>query len=64
MSKKQFAVICVLLLIIICLQIYTISQNTQLAANVLNGDSFLAGRLDDLNGRVLAIRDAIDASMP
>ena len=52
MDKKQFAVICALLLAIIALLIFVINQNNQLMKDFVNVSNYLSEKLDVLTGKV------------
>lgn len=53
MSKKQFYWICFLLVVIIALQVYSISQQTALVSALLGAGNYLSGKLDDVANRVM-----------
>ncbi len=52
MSKKQFLIICVLLLVIIALLIYIANQNNQLMKDFLNVSNYLSDKIDALTIKV------------
>ena len=52
MDKKQFAIICVLLLVIIMLLIYVANQNNQIMKDFVNVGNYLSEKLDILTGKV------------
>lgn len=56
MSKKQFAIICVLLSIIIALLIYIIYQNNSMAQNTVNVLNYISDKIDILTGKVNGLK--------
>lgn len=52
MSKKQFLVICILLLVIIALLVYVANQNSQLMRYFANVSNYLSDKIDVLTGKV------------
>lgn len=56
MSKKQFAIICVLLSIIIVLLIYIIYQNNSMAQNTANVLNYISDKIDILTGKVNGLK--------
>lgn len=52
MSKKQFLVICILLLVIIALLVYVANQNSQLTRYFANVSNYLSDKIDVLTGKI------------
>ena len=56
MSKKQFAIICVLLSIIIALLIYIIYQNNSMVQDTVNALNHISDKIDILTGKVNGLK--------
>lgn len=52
MNKKQFTIICVLLLIIIGLLVYLITKNQQFMTDFYNTGNYLSYKIDILTSKV------------
>ncbi|MGL5254254.1 MAG: hypothetical protein ACRC9L_04530 [Brevinema sp.] len=55
MSKKQFYVICSLLVIIIILLAYSIFQHNDILKMIVNSGDYIGGKLDNISSRVIGI---------
>ncbi len=56
MSKKQFAIICILLLVIIVMLFYISNQNNQLMKDLYNAGNYLSEKIDVLTGKINIIQ--------
>ena len=59
--KKVNIIICVLLVVIICLQVYLISEVKSLDQDVYIGHGAIVQRIDAMTSTMYDVRDRIDA---